>query len=204
MMRTLKIARSSKLPRLAVLLVTVAGLGLAGCDDHAGDPKMQIGANPVLPEIQQYLMPPMRIAKVVGWGKDETPAVPQGLQVHALATGLAHPRSLYVLPNGDVLVVESNGPKAPIYRPKDIITGWVQWFAGAKAKDANRITLLRDTNGDGVPKVRSVFLDHLNSPFGVALVGHDLYVANTDAIVRYPYQDGKPRIRPEAPNLTDL
>src|SRR6202163_5079425 len=97
MMHALKIARSAKLPRLAALLVTVAGLGLAGCDDHAGDPKMQIGANPVLPEVQQYLMPPMRVAKVVGWGTDEHPAVPQGLQVQALATGFQHPRSLYVL-----------------------------------------------------------------------------------------------------------
>src|SRR6266436_2817557 len=113
-MRALKIAGSAKVPRLATLLVAVAGLGLAGCDDHAGDPKMQIGANPVLPPLQQYVMPPMRIAKAVGWGKDETPTVPQGLQVKALATGFAHPRSLYVLPNGDVLVVESNGPKAPI------------------------------------------------------------------------------------------
>src|SRR6202040_4116901 len=182
---------AAKLPRLAALLV--AGLGLAGCDDHAGDPKMQIGANPVLPAVQQYLMPPMRIAKVVGWG-EETPTVAQGLQVHALATGFEHPRSLYVLPNGDVLVVESNGPKAPISRPKDIITGWVQQFAGAKAKDANRITLLRGSNGDGTPQLRTVFLDHLNSPFGVALVGHDLYVANTDAIVRYPYEDGQTSI----------
>ena len=202
-MRALNIAASAKLPRLALLLATVAGLGLAGCDDHAGDPKRQIGANPELPEIQQYLMPPMRVAKVVGWGEDETPAVPQGLQVHALATGLEHPRSLYVLPNGDVLVIESNGPKAPVHRPKDIITGWVQSFAGAKAKDANRITLLRD-KGDGSPKLRTVFLDHLNSPFGVALVGHDLYVANTDAIVRYPYQDGQTSITATGTKLTDL
>src|ERR1700687_206489 len=203
MIHALKTARPAKRPRLALLLVTVAGLGLAGCDDHAGDPKMQIGANPVLPALQQYLMPPMRIAKVVGWG-DETPTVPQGLQVHALATGLEHPRSLYVLPNGDVLVVESNGPKAPIYRPKDVITGWVQWFAGAKAKDANHITLLRDSKGDGIPELRTVFLDHLDSPFGVALVGHDLYVANTDAIVRYPYQDGQTSITSPGIKLTDL
>ena len=202
-MRALKIAHSAKLPRIAVLLTTVAGLGLAGCDDHAADPKMQIGANPVLPAIQQYLMPPMRIAKVVGWGKDENPSVPQGLQIHALATDLQHPRSVYVLPNGDVLVVESNGPKAPINRPKDIITGWVQSFAGAKAKDANRITLLR-SNSDGSPKLRTVFLDHLNSPFGVALVGHDLYVANTDAIVRYPYEDGQTSITAAGTKLTDL
>src|SRR3982074_493529 len=203
-MHALRIASSTKLPPPAAILVAVAGLGLAGCDDHAGDPKVQIGANPVLPEVQQYLMPPMRIAKAVGWGKDETPAVPQGLQAHALATGFQHPRSLYVLPNGDVLVVESNGPKAPIHRPKDIITGWVQSFAGAKAKDANRITLLRDTDGDGTFKTRTVFLDHLNSPFGVALVGHDLYVANTDAIVRYPYQDGQTSITAPGTKLTDL
>jgi glucose/arabinose dehydrogenase len=194
---------TSKLPRLAILLAGVACLGLAGCDDHAGDPRVQIGANPVLPALQQYLMPPMAVAKVVGWEK-ATPAVAQGLQVHALATGFAHPRSLYVLPNGDVLVVESNGPKAPIYRPKDIITGWVQSFAGAKARDANRITLLRDTDGDGTFKTRTVFLDHLNSPFGVALVGNDLYVANTDAIVRYPYQDGETSITAPGTKLTDL
>jgi glucose/arabinose dehydrogenase len=203
MIHALKTARPAKRPGLALLLVTVAGLGLAGCDDHAADPKMQIGANPVLPAIRQYLMPPMRIAKAVGWEKDENPTVSQGLQIHALATDLQHPRSLYVLPNGDVLVVEANGPKAPINRPKDIITGWVQSFAGAKAKDANRITLLRD-NGDGSPKLRTVFLDHLNSPFGVALVGHDLYVANTDAIVRYPYQDGQTSITAPGTKLTDL
>ena len=202
-MHAFRIARSKKLPRLAALLVAVASLGLAGCDENGGDPKGQIGANPVLPELQQYLIPPIRIAKVVGWGND-APTVAQGLQVHALATGFEHPRSLYVLPNGDVLVVESNGPKAPISRPKDIITGWVQWFAGAKAEDANRITLLRDTNGDGKPELRTVFLDHLNSPFGVALVGHDLYVANTDAIVRYPYQDGQTSITAAGTKLTDL
>src|SRR5271169_1746942 len=203
MMRTPRLSPSAKLPRLAALLVAVAGLGLAGCDDHAGDPKGQIGANPVLPEVQQYLMPPMRVAKVVGWSTDEHPTVPQGLHIQALATCFQHPRSLYVLPNGDVLVVESNGPKAPIYRPKDIITGWVQSFAGAKAKDANRITLVR-TKGDGTPELRTVFLDHLNSPFGVTLVGNDLYVANTDAIVRFPYQDGQTSIIAPGTKLTDL
>jgi glucose/arabinose dehydrogenase len=203
MMHALRIARRVKRLRVALVLTALAGLGLAGCDDHAGDPKAQIGANPVLPALQQYLMPPMRVAKVAGWG-DETPAVAQGLQVHALATGLQHPRSVYVLPNGDVLVVESNGPKAPVSRPKDIITGWVQWFAGAKAQDENRITLLRGAKGDGTPELRTVFLDHLNSPFGVALVGDDLYVANTDAIVRYPYRDGQTSITAPGTKLTDL
>jgi glucose/arabinose dehydrogenase len=203
MMHTVKIAHSVKRPRLALLLVAVAGFGLAGCNYEGGDPRKEIGANPPLPALQQYLIPPIRIARVVGWEK-ETPTVPQGLQIHALATGFAHPRSLYVLPNGDVLVVESNGPKAPIYRPKDIVTAWVTWLAGAAAKGGNRITLLRDTNGDGIPDQRTVFLDHLNSPFGVALVGNDLYVANTDAIIRYPYQEGQTSITAPGTNLTDL
>ena len=199
-----KLILSAKQPRLAsALALVIAGLGLASCDDVGGDPARQIGANPVLPAVQQYLVPPIQIAQPLLWGND-TPKVPNGLQIHALATGFQHPRSLYVLPNGDVLVVESNGPKAPVFRPKDIITGWVQSFAGAKARDANRITLLRDTKGDGVPKVRSVFLDHLNSPFGVALIGHDLYVANTDAIIRYPYEDGQTSITDPGTKLTDL
>ena len=202
-MHAFKIVGLRKSTRLATILVALAGLGLAGCDDNGGDPRKEIGANPMLPALQQYLLPPIRIAKPVAWG-DETPKVAEGLQVRALANGFQHPRSLYVLPNGDVLVVESNGPKPPIFRPKDIITGWVQWFAGAKAKDANRITLIRDSNGDGIPEVRTVFLDHLNSPFGVALVGHDLYVANTDGIVRYPYQDGETSIADPGTKLTDL
>jgi glucose/arabinose dehydrogenase len=189
--------------RVAAVLAAVAGVGLAGCDDVGGDPSKQIGANPVLPAIQQYLIPPIRIARPEPWGHD-TPKAAAGLKVQALATGFVHPRSLYVLPNGDVLVIESNGPKAPVFRPKDIITGWVQWFAGAKAHDENRITLLRDTKGDGIPDVRTVFLDHLKSPFGVALVGHDLYVANTDAIMRYPYKDGETTITAPGTKLTDL
>jgi hypothetical protein len=197
-------SRETKLPRIAAaLLLTASALALASCDNDGGDPRKQIGANPVLPAVQQYLIPPIRIARPLPWGND-TPKVPQGLQLHALATGFQHPRSLYVLPNGDVLVVESNGPKAPVFRPKDIITGWVQWFAGAKAKDANRITLLRDTKGDGTPDVRSVFLDNLTSPFGVALVGHYLYVADTDAIIRYPYEDGETSITAPGVKLTDL
>jgi glucose/arabinose dehydrogenase len=198
----LKSAHITK-PRVAAVIAAVATLGLAGCDDTGGDPRRQLGANPILPAVQQYLVPPIQIARPEPWAH-VTPKLPDGFKVQALATGLEHPRSLYVLPNGDILVIESNGPKAPVFRPKDIITGWVQWFAGGKAPDANRITLLRDTNGDGVPGVRTVFLDHLNSPFGVALVGHDLYVANTDAIVRYPYEDGQTTITAPGTKLTDL
>ena len=194
----------TRLSRLALLAVALSTLALAGCDDQGGDPKAQIGANPTLPEPQQYLLPPMRVAQMAGWGKDETPAVPQGMQVRALATGLEHPRSLYALPNGDVLVVEASGPPAPINRPKDLIMGWVRSYAGAGAKGGNRITLLRDPGPDGIAQIRTVFLDNLNSPFGVALVGHDLFVANTDAIVRYPYTDGQTSITEPGTKLTDL
>jgi len=191
--------------RFAVLFGAL--LPLAGCNDGSGDPTAQMGPNPKLPELQQYLLPPMHIARVVGWKQDEKPTVPQGLKVEALARGLQHPRSLYTLPNGDVLVVESKAPKAAaIKRPKEIIMGYVESWAtsGGDTGPSNRITLLRDTNGDGVPDSQSVFLDHLNSPFGIALVGNDLYVANTDAIIKYPYQTGDTKITAPSEVLTPL
>jgi glucose/arabinose dehydrogenase len=195
--------KSTGLNSLSRAAFFLCALGLAGCDDMGGDPKRQIGANPFLPEPQQYLLPPMHIAKAVEWGS-EKPSVTQGMQIVALATGLQHPRSVYALPNGDVLVVEANGPKAPVNRPKDLVMGWVQSYGGSKAKGGNRITLLRDVDGGGKSKVQTVFLDNLNSPFGVALVGQDLYVANTDAIIRYPYVEGQTAITAEGTKLTDL
>jgi len=182
-------------------------LALAACSDNSTDPTAQIGPNPTLPEPQQYLFPPMHVGSVVGWKNGETPSVAQGLKIEALATGLQHPRSLYVLPNGDVLIVESKAPGvAPIKRPKDLVMHWIESMAtsGGNTGDSNRITLLHDANGDGVPETRSVFLDHLNSPFGVALVGNDLYVANTDAIVRYSYNAGDTKITAAGEILTPL
>lgn len=183
-------------------------LSLAGCSDGSGDPNAQVGPNPTLPEIKQYLLPPVQIARIVGWKQDETPTVAQGLQAKAFATGLQHPRSLYVLPNGDVLVVESKAPKrAPVNRPKELVMGFIMSLStsgGGDTGPGNRITLLRDANGDGVPETQSVFLEHLNSPFGVALVGNDLYVANTDAIVKYPYTEGDTKITAPGTVLTPL
>jgi len=189
--------------RLFALLAGGA-LTLAGCSASGGNPADQIGANPKLPDQQQYLLPPMHVAAAAPWRQGEAPTAAPGLKATAFATGLMHPRSVYTLPNGDVLVVESNGPPEPVHRPKELVMGWIQGFAGAGAKGGNRITLLRDTNGDGVPEVRSVFLDHLNSPFGVALVGNDLYVANTDAVVRYPYVAGETKITAPGTILTPL
>ena len=194
--------------KLARVLLCSSLLLLAGCDDGSGDPKAQIGANPKLPDIQQYLLPPVHIARIVGWKKDETPAVAEGLQIKAFATGLQHPRFIYVLPNGDVLVAESKAPKgAGIKRPKEIVMGYVESWATSGGNDTgpgNRITLLRDSNGDGVPDTQSVFLDQLNSPFGVALVGNDLYVADTDAILHYTYHDGDTKITTPGTVLTPL
>ena len=192
-------------------ICSVAGLAamlcLTACNESAPDPKTQIGAKPDLPAQQQYLLPPMHVASVVGWKSGETPTVANGLQIKALVSRLQHPRSLYVLPNGDILVVESKAPGTePIKRPKDFIMKWVESWAtsGGDTGESNRITLLRDADGDGVAELKSVFLDHLNSPFGVALVGNDLYVANTDAIVRYPYNPGDTKITAPGTTLTLL
>jgi len=201
----LSMAHTMRVPRVLAFIALASCL--AACDDGGGDPNAQIGPHPTLPEPTQYLLPPLHIARIVGWQKGETPSVAQGLKIQALATGLEHPRSLYVLPNGDVLVVESKSPAVqPIRRPKDIVMGWVESLStsGGSNQETNRITLLRDTHGDGVPDVRSVFLDHLNSPFGVALVGNDLYVANTDAIVRYPYNSGDTKISAPGTTLAPL
>jgi glucose/arabinose dehydrogenase len=146
----------------------------------------------------------MRVPPGIGWKQGQAPVVPAGLKIQAYATSFEHPRTVYTLPNGDVLVVETNGPNAPIYRPKDYVEEKVKALAGSSAPGGNRITLLRDTNGDGVPDIRTTFIDHLNSPFGVVLVGDYFYVANTDAILRFPYVTGETHITSPGTKLTDL
>lgn len=177
-------------------------LALAGCS-KGGDTSAQIGGKPILPELQQFLFPPMKIASQKSWGND-VPTVAAGLKIQAFATGFKHPRTVYTLPNGDVLVVEANGPGTIVQRPKEIVMGLIQSFGGSKEEGGNRITLLRDADGDGKPELRTVFLENLHSPFGIALVGGDLYVANTDAIVRYPYVTGQTKISAPGVKLTDL
>jgi glucose/arabinose dehydrogenase len=178
-------------------------LTIAGCGPTPMDPQRQIGSNPYLPEIHQYLLPPMHVAKVVGWN-GATPTAAPGLKVQGFATGLATPRSLYVLPNGDVLVVETGGPPAPVSRPKEIVMNWVEKTAHSRSKPGQRILLFRDTNGDGLPDQKTVLLDHLHSPFGVVLVDNDLYVANTDAVLRFPYTTGQTEITAPGVKLCDL
>ncbi|MGZ5929365.1 MAG: PQQ-dependent sugar dehydrogenase [Rhizomicrobium sp.] len=184
-------------------LCAAAVLVLAACGPSPINPKRQIGANPYLPDIHEYLLPPMHVVKNVGWA-GATPKAAAGLKVAVFAKNLKNPRSLYVLPNGDVLVVESDGPPGPVSRPKELIMNWIEKQAHSSVKAGNRILLLRDTNGDGIPDMQTVFLDHLNSPFGVVLVGGDLYVANTDGVMHYPYQDGQTQIVVAGDLLTPL
>jgi glucose/arabinose dehydrogenase len=202
-----RLPRSSASRILVLMLAGVSVPAAAAFGADAFDPMSQVGPDPVLPEPQEYLFPPMHLAKVVGWKEGEAPSVAPGLKIEAFAKDLQHPRSIHVLPNGDVLVVESKSPNVqPIQRPKDIVMGVIEsWVtSGGDTGESNRITLLRDENGDGKPETRSVLLDHLTSPFGVALVGSDLYVANTDAIVRYPYNSGDTKITTPGTTLTPL
>jgi len=178
---------------------TLIPLALSACGPRPIDPLRQMGGDPFLPPIHQYLVPPIHIAKVVGWNGAQ-PTVAAGLKVQAFATGLANPRSLYVLPNGDVLVVETGGPPPPVHRPKDLVMNWVEKRAHSRTKPGQRILLFRDTKGEGIPDVQAVFLDHLHSPFGIVLVGEALYVADTDAVVRFPYTTGQTQIT--APGVT--
>jgi glucose/arabinose dehydrogenase len=180
----------------------------SGSDDNF-DPRSQIGPNPQLPELQQYLLPPIHVAKVIGWGANETPAAAPGFRVQAYARDLQNPRNVYPLPNGDVLVVESRGPDIePATRPKSPIIHWIESLAtshgSAEQSPSNRITLLRDADGDGVPEARSVLIDHLFSPFGVVYADGYLYVAATDAIIRYPFTPGQTRITAPGTILTRL
>ncbi|MBK8817238.1 MAG: sorbosone dehydrogenase family protein [Methylococcaceae bacterium] len=189
------------------LLSTAIVIALAACGDVAQLPIVAgIGANPQLPPPNTVLIPTVNIAPAIGWPKNGKPLPALGLAVNAFAVGLEHPRWLYVLPNGDVLVAETNAPprSGDSQGIKGWIMGWVIAKAGAGVPSANRITLLRDTDGDGVAETRTKFIEGLNSPFGMALIGDDFYVANTDAIVRFPYTDGVTQIAQPGTKVLDL
>jgi glucose/arabinose dehydrogenase len=184
-----------------------AVLTLAACSSGPSLPVEQgYGPNPTLPEPRKQNIPLVNIAPAQPWAAGEAPVAAEGLAVNAFAGGLDHPRWLYVLPNGDVLVAESNAPERPEENRgiRAFFMRLVMSQAGASAPSANRITLLRDSDGDGVAETREVFLANLNSPFGMTLVGSDLYVANTDGIVRFPYRTGDTRITAQPTRVVDL
>ena len=198
--------------RTAVAFAAFSALAASGAiaawgSDQKIDASTQYGPNPALPEPSRGLLPTMNVPKVVGWKPGETPTVPPGFKIQAMATGLSNPRRVYALPNGDLLVVESKkSGKEPIERPKRPIMDWIEARAhgGGGGGPSNRILLLRDANGDGKPEMQTVLIDHLNAPFGVVLVGGDLYVADTDAILRYPFTVGDTKVGGPATKVIDL
>lgn len=148
------------------------------------------GPNPTLPEPQRGLLPDMTVPEPEEWG-DQLPTVPDGYTITAIATDLQIPRQTLVLPNGDILVAEGRGGNAPALKPKDIIAGVIKSRGTTSVESGDRLTLLRDRNGDGSYGERTVFADDLNAPYGLALINDDLYVANQDALVRFDYREGQ-------------
>ncbi|NKF24607.1 PQQ-dependent sugar dehydrogenase [Solimonas marina] len=193
--------------KLAGLAAALATLALAACSTASNRPvSAGYGPDPALPKADAALIPTVNVARAAGWPADLHPRAADGLQVRPFSTGLDHPRWLYVLPNGDVLVAETNAPPRP-----DDSAGFKGWIAsllmrraGAGVPSADRITLLRDANGDGVVDQRTTFLEHLHSPFGMALIGNIFYVADTDAILAFPYRDGETQIDAPPSTLVEL
>jgi glucose/arabinose dehydrogenase len=194
--------RSISLASVAALLA----IALGGCGDTATlRNKADEGPQPKIVEPVTSLIPTLHIAPAVGWPEGGKPDAAPGLAVNAFASGLDHPRWLYTLPNGDVLVAETNGPGEDSgFSIKKWVQGIVMKRAGSKAPSANRISLLRDADGDGVAETRTIFLADLHSPFGMALVGNSFYVANTDAVLRFPYVPGETQIRGPGVKVADL
>ena len=175
----------------AVLPPLTLVLALPGCHSQVASPDNQVGPDVVLPAPHNYLLPPMKIATPTPWENGQAPTAGAGLKVQAFATGLIHPRSVFTLPNGDVLVAETDGPHPPVNRPKDYIMGVIKGSAGKGPKAPNDIILLRDSHHAGVADQRFTFMTHRHSPFGMALIGNDLYVADTDAVIRFHYTPGQ-------------
>ncbi len=171
---------------------TLACLGMAlllgACSKEGG--KLAHGPDPQLPAPERGLLPDMKIAEPVEWGKQK-PTVPQGYSVSAIATGLKIPRQTLVLPNGDILVAEGRGGNAAKLKPKDVIAGYIKAKGNTKVKGGDRLTLLRDADGDGVYELQTVFADKLNAPYGLAFFDNKLYVANQDELVRFDYTEGQ-------------
>ncbi len=199
------------LPSLSVVAAAAVALSVHAMPGETGvgpvaSPPETVGPHPVIKPVDKHLLPTVQIAPAKGWAAGQKPAPAAGIALTAFATGLNHPRWLYVLPNGDVLVAETNAPPKPDDAKgiRGHVMKIVQKKAGAGAPTANRIVLLRDADGDGVAEVKSVFIDALNSPFGMALVGNTLYVADSDEILKFPYKAGDTSLAAPGVKVTDL
>jgi len=187
--------------------MALAALTVVSCGAPARLPvSAEMGPHPVIPPPKESLIPVMKVFKAVGCPGDEAPIAAVDLTVRAFARGLDHPRWRYVLPNGDVLVAETNAPKRPddARGIKGFFFRYFQRLAGGGPPSRNRLILLRDSDGDGIAETISVFVSNLHSPFGMTLVGNDLYVANTDGIVRFPYTPGATNIVATPAKVVDL
>lgn len=189
--------------RYSILLAPVTlALLLSACGGKDPDVE-QHGPEPTLPEPQRGLLPTMKIAKPAPWG-DQQPTVPEGYSITAIATDLKIPRQTLVLPNGDILVAEGKGGNVSPTKPKDVIAGYIKAKGTTPVKGGNRLTLLRDADGDGKYELQTVFADKLDAPYGLALVGNKLYVANQDALVRFNYRVGQTQASEPPVKVTDL
>ena len=186
----------------STLTLLSAALLLTACGGE-GDKTQARGPDPTLPEQQSSLLPSMKIAEPAPWG-EQKPKVPQGYSVTAIATDLAIPRQTLVLPNGDILIAEGRGGSAAKLKPKDVIASLIKAEGNTKVKGGNRLTLLRDADGDGTYELKTVFADNLNAPYGLAFANGKLYVANQDALVRFDYADGQTKANGPPTKVTDL
>jgi glucose/arabinose dehydrogenase len=175
---------------------------LSACGKSDANPD-QYGAEPKLPAPERGLLPSMKIAEPTPWG-NQKPVVPQGYAISAIASDLKVPRQTFVLPNGDILIAEGKGGNAKPLKPKDLIAGYIKSKGTTSVKSGDRLTLLRDADGDGVYETRTVYADKLNAPYGLALVGNNLYVANQDALVRFNYREGDTQAGQPPVKVTDL
>ena len=188
-------------PLQGLSLLSVALL-LAACGGD-GEPTQALGPDPKLPAPERGLLPSMKIAQPAQWG-DQKPTVPEGYRITAIATDLKIPRQSLVLPNGDILVAEGRGGSAAKLKPKDVIASQIKAKGNTQVKGGNRLTLLRDADGDGSYEVQTVFAEGLNAPYGLAFADGKLYVANQDALVRFDYQEGQTKAGGPPTKVTDL
>lgn len=179
-----------------------AALVLSACGSNDGD-RVEYGTAPSLPEPHRGLLPAMNIADPAPWG-NQRPTVPQGYTVVPIASDLKIPRQTLVMPNGDILVAEGKGGSAPVLTPKDLIAGYIKKQGTSSVEGGDRLTLLRDADGDGTYEGRWIFAEGLNAPYGLALVDNALFVANQDALVRFDYSPGQTRASGPPTEITKL
>ena len=187
----------------SVFYASALSILLAACGGDEPGAEQHYGSDPALPDMHRGLLPDMTIAEPAPWG-DQQPTVPEGYTITAIATDLKIPRQTLVLPNGDILVAEGRGGNAPKLKPKDVIAGYIKAQGNTSVESGNRLTLLRDSDGDGTYEEQTVFAENLNAPYGLALVDDDLYVANQDALVRFDYEEGQTQASGPPEKITDL